>query len=246
MPINPAFHRFPAEAAIIGRLLTAFGELEISVCYNASKATEILSESVLIALYRLRNTASRIEVADALMRPTYERNGVAAAYEDAMSRVRHCLRLRNQFAHCNWADHEMGGLFFADLQASAKTPDFWLRWKHIDLPLLRLHETYFEMALEALRFADHEIQVKFGRLRSHVWPKPPALAPPPLHNPEAQHIPPWIGPDAQAHYSARIQEAEQGTMSPKRLAQEQARAEKLARRQADRDASKRLRPESEK
>ena len=48
--INPAFDRFPGEAQLIGKLLAAFGELEVSVCANTSKATN-LGNSVLAALY---------------------------------------------------------------------------------------------------------------------------------------------------------------------------------------------------
>jgi hypothetical protein len=234
MPINPAFHRFPQEASLIGRLLAAFGELEISVCYNTSKATG-LGDTALCALYRVRATSARIDAADALMRPAYEMVGLSETYRDAIDRVNFCRIIRNQFAHCNWADHEVGGLFFADLQRSAATPDFWLRWKHIDIALLQSHEAYFDGALEALRFADHELAVSQGKLRSHVWPKPPRLAQPPLHNPEAQHIPPWLEPDVQARYLARLQELESGTQTPAHIAMELAREAARARRQADRD-----------
>jgi hypothetical protein len=118
MPINPAFHRFPDEAAAIGRLLAAFGELEASVCFNASKATG-LGDTILRVLYCIRQTSARLEAADSLMRPVYEAHGLAELHQDASGRVAYCLLIRNQFAHCNWADHETGGLFFADLQASA-------------------------------------------------------------------------------------------------------------------------------
>ena len=151
MPINPCFHRFPAEAAIIGRLLAAFGELEVTVCYNAGKATN-LGDLVVAALYRIRATRSRLEAADALMRPIYTTAGFSELYGDAFGRVMHCLRIRNQFAHCNWGDHETAGLFFVDLQVAAERPDFAFHWKHVDAPLLRSHETYFDGALEALRF----------------------------------------------------------------------------------------------
>jgi|SRR6516164_6300545 hypothetical protein len=123
MPINPCFHRFPAEAAIIGRLLAAFGELEVTVCYNARKATN-LGDLVVAALYRIRATRSRLEAVDALMRPIYTTAGFSELYGDAFGRVMHCLRIRNQFAHCNWGDHETAGLFFVDLQVAAERPDF--------------------------------------------------------------------------------------------------------------------------
>jgi hypothetical protein len=162
------------------------------------------------------------------MRPIYAAHGLTEAYDDAASRVSYCLLIRNQFAHCNWADHEAGGLFYADLQTLARTADFWLRWKHVDAPLLLLHEGYFDAALEALRFADHELAVKQRKLQYHVWPKPPALAQPPRHNPELAHIPPWLAPDAQARYEARVREAEQGTHSPKRRSGRGPRGETCA------------------
>jgi hypothetical protein len=238
MPINPAFHHFSAEAAIIGRLLAAFGELEVTVCYNAAKATNLsVRDSVDATLYRIRTTRSRLEAADALMRPIYTAADLTEAYVDAFGRVMQCLRIRNQFAHCNWGDHETTGLFFVDLQVAAERPDFAFHWKHVDVPLLERHETCFEGALEALRFADHEMAVKQGKLQSHFWPKPPALSPPPLHNPEAQHIPPWLESDEKARHIARAQAAQQSapTPTPAQLALERAREEKRARRQADRD-----------
>jgi hypothetical protein len=64
--INPAFDRFPAEAAIIGRILASFGEIELSICRNAGDALN-LQGLVLKALYRLRATSQHI---DALMWPT--------------------------------------------------------------------------------------------------------------------------------------------------------------------------------
>src|SRR5438552_13623646 len=137
MPINPAFQRFHVEAAIIGRLLSAFGELEISVCDLAKKATG-LGDSIMAALYRIRSTRIRLEAADALMRPVYVANDLEATYADAISAVFYCLQIRNQFAHCNWADDASKfpqpgeGLFFADLTVSAETPDFEIFWKHVD------------------------------------------------------------------------------------------------------------------
>jgi hypothetical protein len=249
MAINPAFDRFPAEGVLIGRLLAAFGELEISVCANAWKATSLGNNSILAALYRIRPTRSRLEVADALMRPIYDGVGLAETYADAFSRVMYCLKIRNQFAHCNWGDNETAGLFFADLQASADSQDFAHSWKHIDFALLQLHYDYFDGALEALQFADHELAVKQEKLQFHVWPKPPALAQPPLHNPEDRHIPPWISEDDKALHLARALAAKGGapTPTPAQRAQDAAREAKRARRQADRDRdlAKRSDPESQ-
>jgi hypothetical protein len=49
-----------------------------------------------------------------------------------MDAVLACLKIRNQYAHCNWADSDpKAGLFFADLQESAKREDWFTSWKHV-------------------------------------------------------------------------------------------------------------------
>lgn len=250
MPINPAFMRYPVEAGIVGHLLAAFGELEVTTCFNAAKATGL--QGTLTALYRIRATSSRIETADALMRPLYSEAGLEAGHSDALRRVRHCLRIRNQFAHCNWADDSESveaGLFFVDLTVSAETPNFEHAWKHTDAALLQSHEAYFDAALEALRFMDHEMAVFQKKLESHYWPKPLMLTPPPLHNPEGLHIPPWLTEDEKARHIARTEAALGGapTPTPAQIALEKARSDKRARRQVDRDRdlAKRSDPESQ-
>jgi hypothetical protein len=238
--INPAFHRFPKEATIIGRLLAAFGELEISVCLNAGDALG-MRDSVLRALYRLRSTSSRIDTADALMRPPIVVALLASEYDRGITMLRVCLRIRNQFAHCNWADHPTGGLFFTDLQNAAEADEgFDTLWRHVDVELLEQHESYFGCTLEWLRFVDHEVAVRQGRLSSHVWPRPPELEPPPLHNPPLQHVPPWLSEDQKALHIARALAAQGGapTPTPAQQALDKARAEKRARKQADREAAK--------
>lgn len=111
--INPAFHRHPDEAAIIGRLVVAFGELEYITVTIAGRAMSH-REAVYRALYRLRATSSRIDAADALMRPTFIANDLDNEYGHMIGAVRYCLRIRNQYSHCNWADN--GGLFFTNLE----------------------------------------------------------------------------------------------------------------------------------
>jgi hypothetical protein len=255
MPINPAFHRFQKEGALVGRLLAAFGELEISVCDLAKKAVNI-GDSVMAALYCIRSTRSRLAAADALMRPIFVSNNLEAAYTEAIGAVFYCLKIRNQFAHCNWADDASKfpqpgeGLFFADLAVSAETPDFEIFWKHVDVPLFESHEAYFEYALEAVRSADHELAVKQGKLSRHWWPKPPMLAQPPRHNPEGLHIPPWITEAAKALHVKRAQAAQAGapTPTPAHLAMEARRVATRERRKADRerDAAARSPPEPPK
>jgi hypothetical protein len=235
--INPAFDRFPVEAILVGRILASFGEIELTVCRNAGKALE-LEGLIMKALYRLRATSQRIDLADELMKWVFADNGLAEDYDGLIRMVRHCLKIRNQYSHCNWGDHATAGLFFADVQESAEHPDFEHYWKHVDPPLLQNQLDYLGVTMDMLELTQ-ELAVRQGLLRSHVWPRPTVPAPPPLHNPEAQHVPPWLNEDRQALHLARALAAQGGTPTPTPAQQalDRARAEAKARRKAHAERS---------
>lgn len=207
--INPTFDRFPEEANLVGRILSSFGELELTICHSAQMALNLENDAVLKTLYRIRATSSRIDTADGLMRSIYEKHGLIESYTQAMSMLRHCLIIRNQYAHCNWADHVRGGLFFADLQTSAKNQNFDHHYRHVDVPLLTAQLDYFKVTIERLRSLDHQLMVKEGRPTFHAWPEPPSSTPPLLHNPPSQHVPPWLSPELQEAHLKRALESEQ-------------------------------------
>lgn len=239
--INPAFHRWPKEAAIVGRLLAAFGELEYQIALLASHAmTGTLQPypPILRALYRLRSTSSRIDAADALARPAFARLKLVEDYSGMLVGVKRCLAIRNQFAHCNWADHERGGLFFVDLQDAAAKDDEWEHdWFHVDDSLLSQHELFFVETQSWIFYLDHEVLLRMETIKSHAFPRPPALTLPPLHNPRLQHQPPWLSGEFADRHEARARAAELGvpTPAPKQQAQDAARAAKRAKKQADRE-----------
>jgi len=101
--VMPAFQRFPAEAAIIGRLLAEYAELEIALLDCVSAAREDF-DATLKAMFRVRGETARINVGDALGHQVYDRLGLRADFELAVSAMRYCLKIRNQYAHCNWDD----------------------------------------------------------------------------------------------------------------------------------------------
>jgi hypothetical protein len=208
--INPAFDRFPVEANLVGLILSSFGELELTVCQCAGVTLE-MQNAVLKVLYLLRATSSRIDTADGLMRPLYEKHGLTDVYDGTIKMLKYCLTIRNQYAHCNWADQGQlgGGLFFADLQSSAKNKNFDHAYKHVDPPILNSQLDFFKLTLEWLRFMDSEMAVKQGRPTGLAWPKPPSSTPPPLHNPASQHIPPWLTEEQQAAHLKRALESEE-------------------------------------
>jgi hypothetical protein len=216
--INPAFERHPAEAALIGRIVVHFGELEVTFCQNNCTALNTLIP-LMKALYNLKATSSRIDFLDGLIRNFYLGHSLEKEYDIAISMLRYCLRIRNLFAHCNWADDITGvypGLFYADLQDSAKTLDLRHDWKHVDVALLQKQEDYFGETMEWLTFLHHELAVKQQKLLSHVWPRPSELALPRLHNPASQHIPPWLTLDQKVQHLELAQEAEAPPRQPER------------------------------
>jgi hypothetical protein len=241
--INPAFRRRPAEAAIIGRLLVAFGELELTICTVAADALNMRTP-ILRTLYRIRMTSVRVDTAYNLATPFYESHGLSEGWANSHAMVIRCLQIRNQFAHCNWGDHQEGGLFFADLQDAASRPSgLDYQWRHVDCPLLERQEAFFACTLEWLRFMESELAIKQERPRYPAWPKPPEQAPPPSHNPPEQHVPPWLNEDQKALHLARAQAAQGGapTPTPAQQALDKARAGRRARRQADREQSAKAR-----
>jgi hypothetical protein len=229
---NPAFDRFPEEAALVGRILSAFGEVEATVCRNAAHATS-MGNTVMKALYGIRMTSTRIDTADRLMRPYFEHHDLAEEHKTAMEMVGHCLKIRNQYAHCNWGDHHRAGLFFADLQTSADTDDFSHHWKHVGPTILDEQFQYYGMTMELLEFLHHEMAVKLGHIQYHVWPRPTVPSPPPLHNPPGEHVPPWISEEEKALHLARALASQGGppTPTPGQQAFDKARAEKKAKQQ---------------
>jgi hypothetical protein len=228
--INPAFERFPGEAARVGRILASFGEIEIAFCMRAGQATRLFNP-VMKALYSLRSTSQRLDVADQLMRPSFVEQNLGELYETMCGVVWHCLKIRNQYAHCNWGDDINAGLFFADLQDSADTPDFQHDWKHIDVPLLQAQFTFFCFAMELLEFLHHELYFRRGDLKENIWPMPTILSLPPLQNPEEEHVPPWLNEEQKALHLARAAARRGGPPTPTagQQAFDRAKAEKRTR-----------------
>jgi hypothetical protein len=217
---NPALARHAKEAAIIGRMVVGFGELEFMACNLAADAAQGFPV-VMKMLYRLRATSARINSADLLMQPAFELIGLWMEQQEAMKVLNYCLRIRNQYAHCNWGD-DSSGLFFADVQdtASRSGGEWYHDYKHVDVPLLDAQEAYFAHARRWLFFLEHCLTV--SRAPSELKRKPRIQAPPeqpqpPMHNLASQHIPLWLSEDAKALHIKRAQEAERVATQPVRL-----------------------------
>jgi hypothetical protein len=193
----PSFHRFPAEAARIGRIIAAFGELEFILGVFLGEALDN-QDAALRAMFRLLSDRARLDLADALLRPHIERVSLVPQLDTAMSVVWYCREIRNQYAHCHYGDQLGHGLFLTNLTDAAERPDsFEYQWRHVDVPLLDEQEQYFLYAMECLQTLSQAYRVRAGKTGvPHVPPWPKEQKRPLKHNPPTQHIPPWIGEDA--------------------------------------------------
>jgi hypothetical protein len=251
--INPAFDRHPDEARLVGRILASFGEIEFSVCRNAGNATN-MGEQIRKAFYRLRMTSGRFAMANALAKPIFVSAGLSEEYSETGAMVERCLQIRNQYAHCNWADHAPApesGLFFADLQKAAESDDAIfesLVYRHVDVTLLDAQVRHFQLTMDWLTYLDIKLAVQMGKLSIPALPKPPKSDAPPLYNPPEIHVPPFLSVDHQALHLARARGPKGGPPTPTAAQQalDKARAEKRSKRQADRDRMIQKRSENER
>lgn len=191
-------------------------------------------------LYGIKVTSTRIETALRLTRPAAELYGLTQEIALVTPMIWHCTKIRNQYAHCNWADHpSKEGIFFADLQDAANEPNFYLYWKFVDVGLLSTQLEFFDATFNQLNFIASEIAQKIDA-PAFDFPRPTIPTPPPLHNPPHEHVPPWIDEAAKQLHSAKALAALGGapTPTPGQLRLDSQRAEKRTRQAEQRKKSR--------
>jgi hypothetical protein len=190
--LMPAFQRFPKEAAIIGRLLAGYGEVDFTLAMLAAKICGD-EETILRAIFRMRTEGARLDLADTLIGPKLEPYPrLAGRYSYAIGCANWCRNLRNQYAHCHWSDDDSAGLFFTNLEKAAdKASGFHRRWLHVDVPLLEKQEEYFIHTRRCLWHLTSEWLAKIGEQQPYLWPMPKRVPEPRKHNLEAKHRAPW-------------------------------------------------------
>ena len=166
--IMPAFVQFPTEGNIIGRLMASYGELELELwlCVNAIRND---FDTVFKVMFRPRGETQRIGVADAIGRQYYRTLKLGTHFEEAVGGIRYCLKIRNQFAHCQWHDDNTGKLGFVELENLARQnkPVSNLQSapiKQLDCALLQEQEAYFVYVARLLRYLNFESRKRAGKL----------------------------------------------------------------------------------
>lgn len=150
MTVLRAFADYPAEAALIGRMLAGYADLEIDLM-NCAKAVRGDLDLALKTMFRGRGNSQRIDLAVAIARRLYDDLELGDEFDSAIAAVRICLRIRNLYAHCTWWDDNSGELAFANLEELAKLNVVvidlrGLTVNHVNVVHLQSQFDYFEYA----------------------------------------------------------------------------------------------------
>ena len=181
------FARYPAEGAIIGRLLIEYGDLEFSLAHCVSMITGN-QDTAFKVMFRVRGESHRIQMGDAL-----GRNAIAAGpnrdlFERTIAHMHRCLKIRNLYAHCIWLENMRHGLVYVALEEVAKqngTLDLTKLSQHpAPLSLLQAQEAYFAYVDDCLHFLNFEAQFAAGRIAIQPLPRPPGISEPPIQMPK--------------------------------------------------------------
>jgi thermostable 8-oxoguanine DNA glycosylase len=113
-------------------LLAGYGELELLLAFcvgtaNASRTTRkpgqqigehrIYHENQAIKdMFRKRGESNRFKMAKKRMNKVFAAAGLKGDYIETMGAMHQCLKIRNLFAHCHWAQSKKRGLFFINLE----------------------------------------------------------------------------------------------------------------------------------
>lgn len=180
-----AFSRFSHEGVLIGRLLASYADLELSL-FHCVNNTRNDFDTVYKAMFRERGESRRINMADIFGRQNYQKLGLVTQFETAISSMRYCLKIRNQFAHCLWYDDLSGLLAFANLEEITENNKTITNLKdltihHIDVPTLTLQENYFKYTDSLLKWINFEGRRIAGKLSRPQEPAPKQLDRPPRY-----------------------------------------------------------------
>jgi hypothetical protein len=195
MSLMPCFdsNQAQAEGTIIGRLLAGYGEIETQACMCLI-VVEGTIDLPIRTIFGERGAEKRIETARKALKLDYAKAGLLVPLSQALADMDHCREIRNQYSHCQWFWTTQDGLCFQNLERLAKqqTPitSVTANKFQINLPLLNEQEEFFWyvkqcfMYLETSYRAWDQRQARGGAAGPpiYVYPMPPAIARPPLHN----------------------------------------------------------------
>lgn len=156
--------KHPEERDLIGRIILAYGVLEVALLEAVSAVLGNDINMATRAIYRLKSESNRLEVADALVRPKMTAQKLGPAWEEAYGAMKWCKGVRNTYAHSQWVSDPAGILRFGDLDKAAKSSGekCQINMRPLTAPILRKQFAYFTQADHLLLWALDQYQKAAG------------------------------------------------------------------------------------
>jgi hypothetical protein len=183
MPISmPVFRKFQVEAEIIGRLVVGYGELELDLCNCVAMGIGNLDKAVK-SMFGSRSETKRIKIAETLGREPYTNLALGDWFDEAITGIRYCVQVRNQYAHRNFYDDNSGTLAFVNLEELAKREEIVndllsLTIKHVAPNLLEEQERYVVYVRATIGFLNYE-GFRSGKIKRNPFGPHEKLVQPP-------------------------------------------------------------------
>jgi hypothetical protein len=172
------FKKFKAEGEVIGRLLAGYSNLEVGLMHCVQMAGGGTLDSVLRKMFRIRSESKRIKEAESVGLQHYGKQRLVGHFRKAIEAMRHCLAIRNQYAHHIWWDDYSGKLAFANLEELAHKPHVVIKDLgdltafHVDQTLLESQEAYFVYVDEYLAWINYEGRARLGKIPRNMLDLP--------------------------------------------------------------------------
>jgi hypothetical protein len=184
------FSDHPQERDILGRLLIAYGEIEWALAACVREAMNVKMSESLRILFRVQGESARINVADAIARPAYNRVGLGGQWGNGIGAARICKNIRNQYAHCHWRRFPDGALHFINLDRNVTSEagtQLVAEATRVELGLLQRQQEYFEYTFNLLNYLEEAYKKAEGRQSIHHLTEPKSIpAPPPYSRPNLE------------------------------------------------------------
>jgi hypothetical protein len=168
----PALDKSPQHARIIGRLVIGYNELEMTFAHCAALAIGLQYE-VLNAIHQVRSESARINIADALSGNAFVKIGFGDEYAQTLGGMRHCLKIRNQYAHGQYQKIKGRLRFTTNDEETFSNDAKPFKWKTTNLPLLREQAELFEWTRRMLIWLELTL-LNHRQLRKFQAPRPKA------------------------------------------------------------------------
>ena len=161
-------------------MVVGYGELELTFAHCAGLALGQTYE-VLNAIQSVRSESARIKIADALSSGAYKKLALEPQYADALGGLRHCLKIRNQYAHSQYSRAGRRLKFF-NPNNTFTSPTKPLPYRWISIPMLKEQAAFFGWTRDMLIYLQLSIPHHLkGKLSPYPLPKRTKAQLPPLH-----------------------------------------------------------------